>query len=214
MGLIEPGSESLGASAAGTLDPAFRLMLQTRSALNIQAAAPVLEADLIGSAYFHDVDPLPMRSGALDAVMDQIDAMEPVHSMCELPGYMNQLPHALHDIFRRSLAQGDWLTVEEGVRVLGLHLRSSTVEQNGGKIYLVEMDPGSSVGRHRHLGEEYTLVLKGSIAAENEVPIPAGSLVLRSNGSVHMPEATGDELCAMLVIMTGGVEYVPDQISA
>ena len=192
----------------------FRLMLQTRSVLNNQAAAPVLEADLIGSAYFYDVDPLPMRSGALDAVMDQIDALEPFHSGCELPGYMNSLPHALCDIFRRSLARGDWLTVEEGVRILALQLRSSTVEQNGGKVYLVEMDPGSSVARHRHLGEEYTLVLKGTVSAEGEVPIPAGSLVLRSSGSVHKPEATGDELCAMLVIMTGGVEYVPDQISA
>lgn len=214
MGLIEPGSESLGANAAGTLDPVFRLMLQTRSALNNQAAAPVLESDLIGAAYFHDVDPVPMRSGALDAVMDQIDQAEILQAECELPGYLSQLPQALRVIARRSLAQGDWLIVEEGVRILGLQLHSSTVEQNGGNVYLVEMDPGASVGRHRHLGEEYTLVLKGAVCAEDEVPTSAGSLVLRSSGSVHRPEANGDELCAMLVIMTDGVEFVPDQISA
>lgn len=217
MGLIEPGSESFGAMAAGTLDPVFRLMLETRAQLDTRSAAAIPEADLIGAAFFERADAVPTRNDALDAVMRRIDEAAILPSGSELPGYLDGLPPELCCVAGEALAQGGWITVDEGVRILSLQVPFSTVEQNGGNVFLVEMEPGSGVDRHRHVGEEYTLVLKGAVAAEDEDAMSVGSLLLRKAGSIHTPEAAGDELCAMLVILTGGVEYVPqdgDQISA
>lgn len=220
MGVIEPGDETLGAMAAGTLDPVFRLMLETRATLDNRAEATVLEADLIGSAYFHGDDEVPMRGDALASVMQQIADDGAMH--CDngdllddcLPAYLDGLPHDLCAVVSGSLARHDWQTTAEGIRILALQVPFSSVEQNGGSVYLVEMDAGAGVARHRHLGEEYTLVLKGAVSAENEELTHVGSLLMRSSGSVHRPRATSGELCAMLVILTGNVEYIPDQISA
>lgn len=203
------------------LDPALRLMIQTRRKLDPGRRARTLEADLIGSAFFEATEAVSMRDGALDEVMNRINEAGSPVAVAELPDYLAGLPGELRRVVSESLEENGWLDLFDGVRILPVDVAGSTLEQSGGNVILVEMEAGACVDRHRHLGEEYSLVLKGVLAADGDSPasgtVSVGSLVHRRPGSVHRPIAAPDEACAALVIQTGAVEFLPqddDRLSA
>ncbi len=209
MGLADPDIEDLGSMAAGTLDPAFRLMLKTRSAFHPEASAPLLEADLIASAFFEEGGEAPMRGGALESVMQRVDEVERLPSGIGLPDYLAAMPYELRYVVAEALEREGWQSKVPGQRALPLQAPSSTIEKRGGSILLFEATAGTRMRGHKHLGEEYLLVLKGAISEGDEAPMPAGSLIFKEPGSSHAPRMALDSDCAVLVILTGGFEFLP-----
>lgn len=209
MGLIEPGSESLRTLAAGTLDPMFRLMLETRAKLAPRASRSIQQADLIAVAFFEEGDEVAMRAGALDNVMKRIEEADALLSGVRVPGYLNKVPCELRNVVACALANGVWQSRGPGIRTLPLRAPRSRIEENGGSVLLFESSAGARVPRHKHLGEEYLLVLKGALSEDEEAPSPAGSLIFNGPGSSHAPRAAQGTGCAALVISTGGLEVLP-----
>ena len=73
---------------------------------------------------------------------------------------------------------------------------------------LVHLAPGTAFPRHRHLGDEWNLVLSGSAEEDSgEVWLP-GDLAIREAGSVHGFRALGDEPFVFAVILNGGIEPI------
>lgn len=218
MRVIEPDFESFGAMAAGTLDPAFRLVLRARAGVNPDALSPLHEANLIGSAFFENAEEAALANGALEEVMQRIDAEDFSFAQIELPSYLDEACFELRHIVQKALSTSDWQVGAPGHRHIRLQIPESTIERSGGGVYLVELDAGCSARHHRHLGEEYTLVLKGAVEGLGEgTTAKVGSLVYREKGSTHQPKAADGCDCVFLVVLTGGFEYIPidsDLVSA
>lgn len=208
MGLVDSDIENLGRLAAGMLDPAFRMMLEAHTAFHPEASALVSEFDLIASAFFEEGGEVPMRCDALKSVMKRIDKDDPLPSGIELPDYLDNAPYGLRYAVAQALECEGWRPGAVGARALSLRAPGSTLEENGGSMLLFESTAGSRVRRHRHLGEEYLLVLKGAMSEENEAPMPVGSLAFKEPGSSHAPTVAPDSDCAALIILTGGFEVL------
>ena len=103
------------------------------------------------------------------------------------------------------LVQGGWgdLSFEpfrDGVEICRL------VDGEPG-VALLRYAPGASVPRHRHLGLETIVVLKGSQRDERGV-YRAGAVCLNPAGSIH--SVTSDDGCVVLIQWTRPVEFVED----
>ena len=211
MGLVDSDIENLGRLAAGVLDPAFRMMLEAHTAFHPEASSLVSEVDLIASAFFEEGGEVPMRCDALKSVMQRVDEAEHLPSGIELPDYLDKAPHELRYAVARALEREGWRPGAVGVRALSLQAPGSSIEKNGGSILLFESSAGSRVRPHKHLGEEYLLVLKGAMSEENEAPMHVGSLAFKEPGSSHAPTVAPDSDCAALIILTGGFEVLSSE---
>ncbi len=87
----------------------------------------------------------------------------------------------------------------------GLRARVVEEEPTGVRSVLVRGLPGVVVPRHRHLGDEDILVLRGALRDGRAVYRP-GDLCHSAPGSVHSEEVVGDEECVCFVVYYGGHE--------
>ncbi len=71
---------------------------------------------------------------------------------------------------------------------------------------LVRYDPGSTVPRHRHLGEEQIFVIEGSVSDDTGT-CQAGEFARRPPGCVHTVRSAGGAL--VLAVMSGATEPIP-----
>jgi quercetin dioxygenase-like cupin family protein len=98
-----------------------------------------------------------------------------------------------------------WDEVEPGVRV---HvLEDDPVLQR--RSVLVWARPGARMPRHRHLGDEEILVLRGRLLDERDEYGP-GDVCRSRTGSVHHEEVAGAEDCVCYVVYHGGHEAVDE----
>jgi anti-sigma factor ChrR (cupin superfamily) len=104
----------------------------------------------------------------------------------------------------RSLAElppGPWEDWAPGLRARVIEEEPAT----GVRSVLVRGMPGVVVPRHRHLGDEDILVLRGALRDGRAVYRP-GDLCHSAQGSVHSEEVVGDEECVCFVVYYGGHE--------
>ena len=75
---------------------------------------------------------------------------------------------------------------------------------------LVHLAPGVAFPRHRHIGDERSLVLSGSAEESGGARWEPGDLVHRPAGSVHWFRAVGSEPYVFAVVLHGGIEPSED----
>ena len=77
---------------------------------------------------------------------------------------------------------------------------------------LVRIEPGARFPRHRHLGDEWSLVLAGE-AEEEETGArwAPGDLVLRPRDSAHAFRVVSAEQLVFAVVLHGGLELAPGE---
>lgn len=78
-------------------------------------------------------------------------------------------------------------------------------EEGARKAILMRYDPGATIPRHRHLGDEQIFVLEGSVSDDTGT-CTKGNYARRPPGCVHT--VTSREGALVLAIMTGGTEPV------
>ena len=76
-------------------------------------------------------------------------------------------------------------------------------EDGDRKAVLMRYDPGATIPRHRHLGDEQIFVLDGSVSDDTGTCIK-GNYARRPPGCVHT--VTSRDGALVLAIMTGGTE--------
>ena len=79
-------------------------------------------------------------------------------------------------------------------------------EDGNHRAVLVRYDPGATVPRHRHLGDEQIFVLEGSVTDDTGT-CSAGNYARRPPGCVHT--VTTPQGALVLAIMSGGTEPLP-----
>lgn len=76
-------------------------------------------------------------------------------------------------------------------------------EEGDRKAVLMRYDPGATIPRHRHLGDEQIFVLDGSVSDDTGTCVK-GNYARRPPGCVHT--VTSPDGAMVLAIMTGGTE--------
>ena len=100
-----------------------------------------------------------------------------------------------------SVSELEWADVRPGMRAK--HLWED--KETNRRAMLVRFEPGATIPKHRHDGDELIFVIEGSVEDEAGV-VTAGNMNHRPNGCVHT--VTSKNGATVLAIITGSVQPV------
>ena len=200
--------EIYSAYAAGCLDPAFALMVETQAALRSDVARALARAETIAGICLENEESVALSARALDSALAAIDALEheteTQRRAAQLAGdaieELLALPQPLRETALESCASNGWASLTPGVRRLKLDLDSSA------DVELYRIEPGQTVPRHSHRGSELTLVVAGGYTDESGQFGP-GDLAIKGPEDTHQPTGDMDGVCFALAVRDAGLEF-------
>lgn len=192
------------AYAAGALDPAMRLLVETQAALRTDAKSDLDLSEEIAGAFLEQEAPIAMAAGSFDSVMSRISEIghedHPEHptrraarAASTVIDEILHLPHPLQDYALDAIAAGGWTFAGPGLRTLPIDTGK------GSKAEILRIEPGWGAPRHAHRGGEYTLVLAGSFSDERG-KYRAGDIACAGPSVTHRPIADAGEVCYSLAV--------------
>lgn len=182
--------------AAGALPEGPALAVAVHVSMNRRARAQVANLEAIGGALLRAMPGSEMPEGALDAVLDRLDDIEPVRALARArPAFLDGLPEPLLPYVSPEMR---WTRSIPGLEEIALNLRSPFHSAS-----LLRIAPGRSMPQHTHSGPEYTVVLSGSFSDETGVYGP-GDLSI-ADAMVHQPTAGSDAPCVCLAVLAAPV---------
>jgi len=192
-----PPLELLFDHAAGTLDPAMALVIETHLALCPHCRDEVATFECAGGELLEAIEPVAMAADAFDRLLRRIDlpaAAAPAPVETDDP-ILAVLPKAIRRIGAQALATTKWRSLVPGVRVLDLPLPTAPK----GTVQLIKVGAGRGVPRHTHAGNEFTLVLNGVFNDENG-HFAKGDLQITDPTVIHRPLAEPGDMCVVLAV--------------
>jgi putative transcriptional regulator len=112
-----------------------------------------------------------------------------------------EVPRPLRKIIPEGFSALRWRLATMSVRTCNLNK-----ESDGASISLLKIKAGGKVNRHTHMGDEYTVVLKGSFSDEDGLYRP-GDFLVRSPDEQHTPVATTDSDCICLSAQEAPLQF-------
>lgn len=96
----------------------------------------------------------------------------------------------------------------------GVSFRPLKFGPGAGRSLQLKVEPGVTIGRHRHTGHVHAFGVSGAreLIEAGEIAGP-GSFVYEPSGNVDSWRCVGDEPCVVQISMTGRVEYLNDDDS-
>ncbi|MGI1678492.1 MAG: ChrR family anti-sigma-E factor [Cellvibrionaceae bacterium] len=79
-------------------------------------------------------------------------------------------------------------------------------DELGAAVSLLRIKPGGKISNHKHMGDEYTLILSGSFSDEDGI-YKAGDFMLRNDQHQHTPVATKDAECICLTVQEAPLQF-------
>ena len=207
---INDFGEVYSSYAAGCLDPAFCLLVETQSALRPEVARAVARAETIAGVFFETEERAAISAGAMDTALAMIDAFE-TGERCEtrtqaatLAGEgldeLLDLPEPLRETALTSFQTNKWQGLTQGIRRLKLDAGSDA------EVELYRIEPGCTVPKHSHKGSEFTLVVSGGFTDESGSFGP-GDISLKGPNDTHQPTGDMDGVCYALAVRDGGLKF-------
>ena len=197
-----PFSELFSAYAAGTLDAGLALLVETQSALRADIKDAVAQSEAVSGAILEMTEPAPMRAGALESALAQIDALEASAmtdraSRPDEDGEMDRLPEPLQHALAASGNRDSWSKAAPGIHRIALDVGSEM------EVELYRIQPDAAIPRHSHGGQEYTLVVSGGYTDASGSFGP-GDLAVMGPEDTHQPVGDAGEVCFALIVRGGG----------
>jgi len=188
-------------------DPAIRLLADTVASLRADAAFDARPGDLAAGALLSEETPTSLDTGALDAVMAQIDAASGLDLQARARAAKGKwadeiaaLPSPLREAALDALDQADWQFLGFGIRRLPLRIKG------GGFAELMRVEPGAGVADHDHAADELTLIVTGGYH-DGHAHYGAGEVSLAQPSFVHAPKADPGEVCYLLAVTYGPARF-------
>lgn len=209
MGMPEQAySELYGAYSAGSLDPAFALMLETQSVLRPDVRSSVAMAEAMTGTLLEREAPVEMSSDAAARALLAIEALEVDTEQMRSAamaagrgvGEMLDLPEPLRTAALDAAGQTGWKKLGPGIQRLPIDLGTEA------ELELYRIEPGKRLPRHDHDGYELTLVVAGGYTDEAGHFGP-GDLSLMQHGDVHQPVGDAGEPCYALAVRDAGLRF-------
>lgn len=218
--IFEEQSESMGKAqmydfgevyssyAAGCLDPAFCLLVETQAALRPDVSRAVARAETIAGIFLESEQQAELSDGAADRALAMIDAFEAgerpsgiaVHDANEGLEEFLALPEPLRETALQSFQSNKWQNLTRGIRRLKLDAGSEA------EVELYRIEPGCTVPRHSHESSEFTLVVSGGFSDESGSFGP-GDISVKGPEDTHQPTGDMDGVCFALAIRDGGLKF-------
>ena len=196
------------AYAAGALDPALMLLVETQAALLPAQQRALRDAESVAGGLFENETESAMSSAMLARAFAAIDASRQDTSKSTpmiagaLGAELQPLPAPLRDAAFEAVARGArWGFAAPGVHLLTL------IKHGAANVELSRIQPGAVVPRHTHQGEEYILVVAGAYH-DGLARYRAGDVSITDERVTHRPVGTPGPTCYALSITTGGLKFV------
>lgn len=198
--------------AAGVLGQAQSLIVTTHVALSPSARTKVNSWRAVSGACLENCRPVSMNENSLRAVLAQLDDVRseetartlttrPSQDIRELLPEDIDIPPELSPYFTlRRHKTMKWHSVYPGIHsfTVPLNCKKSKVE-------FYKFKPGAKAPRHKHGGQEITLVLTGAFS-DDKGQYDAGDLIIiEDNNYIHSPTACEVRGCICLTVQTGGM---------
>ncbi|MEQ3649485.1 ChrR family anti-sigma-E factor [Hyphomonas sp.] len=197
-------SELYSAYAAGRLDPAFALLLETQSMLRTDVRGALAVSEAISGSLLESADPVQMSAGAGARALDLINALETEETpVVRSPPHDNELadlPAPLRDPALDAFGAKGWQGTAPGIRRMKLDMGSDL------EVELYRIQPGAKVPRHTHGGKEFTLVVSGGFSDETGSFGP-GDLAVKGPDDTHQPVGDAGEVCFALAVRDAGLKF-------
>jgi putative transcriptional regulator len=197
-------SELYSDYAAGQLDPAFALLLETQSMLRRDVRGALAASEAVSGFMLETAEPVQMSAGAGARALELIDALESEDSAAaaELPAdaELTRLPMPLRDTALEAFDAAGWQATAPGIRRMKLDVGSEL------EIELYRIQPSARVPRHSHCGMEFTLVVTGGFSDETGSYGP-GDLAVKGTDDTHQPIGDTGEVCFALAVRDAGLQF-------
>ncbi|KCZ50907.1 ChrR family anti-sigma-E factor [Hyphomonas pacifica] len=198
--------ELYSAYAAGRLDPAFALMLETQSMLRPQVRQAMAVGETVSGLMLERDQPAAMSANSGARALAMIDEMEAAASAPDaalrLPEEpeLSELPEPLREPALMAYGDMGWQNLASGIRRLGLDVGSAL------EVELYRIQPGARVPRHTHGGQEFTLVVSGGFTDETGSYGP-GDMAINGPEDTHQPVGDADGICYALAVRDSGLRF-------
>lgn len=196
-----PPRELLMDYAAGSLPDATATLVATHLALCPDCRAEVAALEAVGGELLDRIDPMPMGSMTVAAVMARLETAElPPAPPSASPTGDILLPEPLRRRLSVPLSDAAW-------RPLGRQLAEIQVAGGGDGVSarLMRIAAGAEMPRHTHGGHEFTLVLAGGFS-DARGHYRRGDIAIADHELVHAPLADDDETCICFAVVDGGLK--------
>ncbi len=201
-------SEVYAAYAAGCLDPAFAMMVETQGMLRPEIRESVAASEVIAGAMLEAASESPMQPDALDRALAAIDAFEATDDVSRRASLaasaaieeLLALPEPLRSAAMDAAGRTGWQSMGRGLKRLPLDVDSAL------DIELYRIAPGARIPRHSHAGAEYTLVVAGGFSDERGSYGP-GDVLINGPDDCHQPVGDDGEVCFALAVRDGGLHF-------
>lgn len=184
-----PPAELLLDHAGGCGSDAEALMIAKHLELCPDCRTGVRECASIGGALLDAIEPARLPPNMLNLTLEAIDRGT---------GITEAEPRRRAAL---DLEAGPWRTLPTGVRV-----RRLPVGRADERLLLIRVRPGGSIFTHRHVGEEWTLVLQGGFS-DRTGHFGPGDFAAMSSEDEHRPVADPGEDCVCLILIRGQPRY-------
>ena len=147
--------------AAGTLPAPISLVVSAHLGFCETCREKVRNAELIGSTVLEHSEPAEMSPGALNNVLERLDAgtsSEPIVAVNIRRDEDDVFPAQVRKVLGVPVSEIKWRSVARGVQIHQVDLG----DEHQGKLFLMRIASGKALPVHSHGGMELTLVLSGS----------------------------------------------------
>ncbi len=199
-----PQDETLARFAAGTLEPATRLVVAAHLEAAPKARARLALFEATAGTILDTLTPTALADDALYRALALLDApapratsaRKPPRQAARLPAGVT-LPRALADC-----TVGRWIWVGPGVRWSAIGI-PGVAHANVG---LVQVAPGRALPEHGHGGNEITYVISGAFSDASGRYGP-GDVCEADPEVEHQPVADAREGCICIIAMEGALRF-------
>lgn len=194
-----PKPATLAAFAAGALDEAMSVVVETHRSRCSECDRAVRDFEALGGACLERFEPVALSTGSVDRFWARVGADAAAAPTGAAPA---ERVRPLSAYLKGGLDAIEWKPVAPGMAQHMLRAKGYRT----GVLRLLKIDPGTRVPKHTHGDAELTLILKG--AYEDEIGVfREGDLADLDDEATHSPCAIGDKPCICLIATNAPLSF-------
>ncbi len=198
-----PDTDLLAEYTAGALALAPSISVTTHLEF-CHACKGVVEAlKHLGGEMLEQAEAIPVSDALLEKIFACIEGSNTSEDAPPtMPNTTDDVAGSIPSYLQKFLPEGDlrWKFLSPSVKVAPISVGEKVHE-----LALHKIKIGGKVPEHNHLGQEITVVLKGSFSDENGV-YQQGDFIVRETGEIHQPIAATHEECICLSVLAAPFE--------
>ena len=195
-----PADELLAAYSAGSLPLSQALCISAHLEHCHACVQQLQQLNRVGSELMQQLRPARVSTELKQNVLERIESLPDTLGEDETDTE-SSIPRCLRQFVRGAYSDLPWERVSTDIHSIEL-----CRDSNGARVELLKIRPGGSASTHRHLGDEYTVILEGSYSDEDGL-YRRGDFLLRAEGERHTPVATKDRDCICLAVTEGPIQF-------